>query len=67
MKQHYETYFSVHFFLLRESGELGAINFNTDIDLKNRELIINKTLSRDDGKIVMGTSTKTGRKKHNKV
>ena len=44
-------------------GELGAINFNTDIDLKNRELIINKTLSRDDGKIVMGTSTKTGRKK----
>ena len=53
MKQHYETYFSVHFFLLRESGELGAINFNTDIDLKNRELIINKTLSRDDGKIVI--------------
>lgn len=44
-------------------GELGAILVNENIDLAANGFIINKTLSSDDGKIVMGKTTKTGRKK----
>lgn len=44
-------------------GELGAIDITKNIDLKANGFIINRTLSSDDGKIVMGTTTKTGRKK----
>ena len=44
-------------------GELGAIDYNKQIDLSQNELIINRTLSQEDGKIIMGDNTKTGRKK----
>lgn len=44
-------------------GELGAIEINKNIDLKANGFIINKTLSCDDGKIIMGETTKTGHKK----
>ncbi|MCX4303771.1 MAG: tyrosine-type recombinase/integrase [Clostridia bacterium] len=44
-------------------GELGAIDITKNIDLKANGFIINRTLSSDDGKIVMGATTKTGRKK----
>ncbi len=44
-------------------GELGAIDYNKQIDLSQYELIINRTLSQEDGKIIMGENTKTGRRK----
>ena len=44
-------------------GELGAILIDENIDLTANGFIINKTLSSDDGKIVMGETTKTGRRK----
>lgn len=44
-------------------GELGSIDITKNIDLKANGFIINRTLSSDDGKIVMGSTTKTGRKK----
>jgi len=44
-------------------GELGTIIIDENINLKANGFIINKTLSSDDGKIVMGETTKTGRKK----
>ena len=44
-------------------GELGAIDITKNIDLKEGGFIINKTLTCDDGKIVMGETTKTGKKK----
>lgn len=44
-------------------GELGAIDYNKHIDFKAGGLIINRTLTQEDGKIIMGTTTKTGNKK----
>ena len=44
-------------------GELGAIDYTKHIDFNEKVLIINRTLSRDNGKIIMGTVTKTGRNK----
>lgn len=44
-------------------GEIGAININDHIDLSEKCFIINRTLTQEDGKIIMGTVTKTGRKK----
>lgn len=44
-------------------GELGAIYIDENIDLKSGGFIINRTLSSDGGKIIMGKTTKTGRKK----
>lgn len=44
-------------------GELGAIIIDKNVNLKANGFIINKTLSNDDGKVVMGETTKTGRKK----
>lgn len=44
-------------------GELGALLINENIDLVANGFVINKTLSSDDGKTVMGETTKTGRKK----
>ena len=44
-------------------GELGAIDITKHIDLRANGFIINRTLSCDDGKIVMGETTKTGHKK----
>ncbi len=44
-------------------GELGAIDIAKHIDFKANGFIINRTLSSDSGKIVMGKTTKTGRKK----
>lgn len=44
-------------------GELGAIDITKNIDFKANGFIINRTLSSDDGKIVMGNTTKTGHKK----
>ncbi len=43
-------------------GELGAIDFNR-INLSEKYFIINRTLTQDNGKIIMGNITKTGRKK----
>lgn len=44
-------------------GELGAIDIDKDIDLINNGFIIDTTLSEDDGKVILGKTTKTGRKK----
>ena len=44
-------------------GELGSIDYNKQIDLKQCEFIINRTLTQEDGKIIMGETTKTGREK----
>lgn len=44
-------------------GELGAIDITKNIDFKANGFIINRTLSSDDGKIIMGNTTKTGHKK----
>lgn len=44
-------------------GELGAIKINENIDLTNNGFIINHTLTSDNGKIIMGETTKTGHKK----
>lgn len=44
-------------------GELGAIYIDKNIDLKAKEFIVNKTLTCDNGKIIMGETTKTGHKK----
>lgn len=47
-------------------GELGAIDYDERINLYSNEFIINRTLSQDDGKIIMGTTSKTGRQKISK-
>lgn len=44
-------------------GEIGAISYDNNIDLMNNRFLINRTLSQEDGKIIMGTTTKTGKKK----
>lgn len=44
-------------------GEIGAIDYTKHIDLIEKGFIINRTLSQEDGKIIMGKTTKTGRKK----
>lgn len=44
-------------------GEMGAIDINKHIDLTEKGFIINRTLSQEDGKIIMGETTKTGKKK----
>lgn len=44
-------------------GELGAINIKSNIDFKANGFIINRTLTCDDGKVIMGNTTKTGGKK----
>ena len=44
-------------------GEMGAIDINKHIDLSEKGFIINRTLSQEDGKIIMGETTKTGKKK----
>lgn len=43
-------------------GELGA-TYLENIDLNANGFIINRTLSADDGKVTMGETTKTGRRK----
>lgn len=43
-------------------GEIGAINYKKQIDFNNG-IIINRTLTQEDGKIIMGTTTKTGKRK----
>lgn len=44
-------------------GELGALDYDTRIDLDEKRFIINRSLTREDGKVIMGKTTKTGRKK----
>ncbi len=44
-------------------GELGAIIIDEDIDLTLKGFFIRNTLTQENGKIVMGKTTKTGRKK----
>lgn len=44
-------------------GELGALTINENIDLINNGFIIKTTLTQENGKIVKGSTTKTGRKK----
>lgn len=44
-------------------GELGALDFDNRVDLSSNGFIINRTLSQEDGKIIMGETTKTGKKK----
>ena len=40
-------------------GELGAIDITKNIDFKANGFVINRTLSCDNGKIIMGETTKT--------
>lgn len=44
-------------------GELGALDYNTMVDLNKRGITIKRTLSQENGKIIMGETTKTGKKK----
>ena len=44
-------------------GELGAIDITKHIDFKANGFVISRTLSCDDGKVIMGDTTKTGHKK----
>lgn len=53
--------FLIALFSLTRIGELGALNCDTDIDFMNKNIIVDNTLSRDTkGRIIMGTTTKTG-------
>ena len=47
-------------------GELGALDYTKHLDFSASGFIINRTLSQEDGKIIMGENTKTGRKKISK-
>lgn len=44
-------------------GELGALDYTKHLDFSAGGFIINRTLSQEDGKIIMGETTKTGRQK----
>lgn len=44
-------------------GEMGAIDYTKHIDLAENGFIINRSLTQEDGKIIMGETTKTGKKK----
>lgn len=44
-------------------GELGALDYDNRIDFEKKRILINRTLTQEDEKTVMGTHTKTGRKK----
>lgn len=44
-------------------GELGALTINENVDLINECFIIRNTLTKENGKIVNGKTTKTGRRK----
>lgn len=44
-------------------GELGALTINENVDLINEYFIIRNTLTKENGKIVNGKTTKTGRRK----
>lgn len=48
-------------------GELGAIDYTKDIDFNKRIIIIDNSLTKDENyKVVLGTRTKTGKKKNRK-
>lgn len=44
-------------------GEMGAIDYTQHIDLIAKGFAIKRTLTQEDGKIIMGETTKTGKKK----
>lgn len=45
-------------------GEIGALNIDDHIDLELKQIKVERTLTKNkNGKIIMGTSTKTGKKK----
>ncbi|MDY2736240.1 tyrosine-type recombinase/integrase [Intestinibacter sp.] len=44
-------------------GELGALDYTKHLDFSAGGFIINRTLTQEDGKIIMGEHTKTGQKK----
>ena len=45
-------------------GEICSLDKNVDIDMENKKIIVNKTLTRNkEGKTIIGDCTKTGRKK----
>lgn len=44
-------------------GEMGALDYTSNVNLNEKYILINKTLSQEDGKIIMGENTKTGKKK----
>lgn len=44
-------------------GELGALDYTKHLDFSAGGFVINRTLSQEDGKIIMGENTKTGRQK----
>ena len=53
--------FLIALFSLARIGELGSIDYDTDIDFINKHIIIDNTLTRDEtGKVIMGKNTKTG-------
>ena len=47
-------------------GELGALDYTKHIDFSAGGFIINRTLTQEDGKILMGEHTKTGQRKVSK-
>ena len=51
-------------FSLARIGELGSINYDTNIDFINKNIIVDNTLSRDEaGKVILGANTKTRKSK----
>ena len=44
-------------------GELGALDYTKHLDFSAGGFVINRTLTQEDGKIIMGENTKTGRQK----
>ena len=47
-------------------GELGALDYTKHLDFSAGGFIINRTLTQEDGKILMGKHTKTGQRKVSK-
>ena len=47
-------------------GELGALDYTKHLDFSAGGFIINRTLTQEDGKILMGEHTKTGQRKVSK-
>ena len=47
-------------------GELGALDYTKHLDFSSGGFIINRTLTQEDGKILMGEHTKTGQRKVSK-
>ena len=57
--------FLLALFLGARIGELGALNYDKHIDFDKKTITIERTLTKDKNyKVIIGTSTKTGKKKN---